>query len=248
MKLTGSGFYIRDVILSRDWDVLVILDGCRYDIFRELYGGKFNVLRGFSCGSCTVEWFYNCFVRDNVRLGDVIYISGNPYVGNWTVDVVEGITYNASNHFYRVVEVWKHGFMRIGVGYTVNPYSVLLSFIINRKVYGGFRFIVHFLQPHAPYPYCECLRGYFTDDIRRPDFKLWSELEKGKVDPKVVRECYIDNLKWVMKYVFDLLEYCSGCRVIITSDHGEAFMEHGIADHPCFVDDPVLTTVPLVYV
>ena len=63
----------------------------------------------------------------------------------------------------------------------------------------------------------------------------------------LVIEGYKRNLLWVLGYVRKLLEDTRGKRVIITSDHGEAFGEWFTFNHPPGAKVPVLREVP-VYV
>jgi len=236
----------KNIILSRKWDILIILDACRYDVFRELYGSEFNVLEGESEGSCTVEWFYNTFVVDNVRLDDVVYVSGSPYVSNHLTRL-DNMSYYGKNHFFRVVDVWDFGFRKVGYAYVVDPQMVYNWFNIVKTIHKNKRFIVHFMQPHAPYPHCKELSKYYIDKVGYPDLKLWEAMRKGEVNPKLALECYKNNLQWVMKYVYKIVENNRDKRIVITADHGEAFGEHGLYDHPCYRSEDVLRKVPLVF-
>lgn len=65
-------------ITEGKWDILIILDACRYDFFRKVYG---NYLPGHlkkrkSRGSGTTEWLAKTFKE----VYDITYISANPYV------------------------------------------------------------------------------------------------------------------------------------------------------------------------
>jgi len=54
---------------------------------------------------------------------------------------------------------------------------------------------------------------------------------------------YEDNLKQVLDYVRQLIDNISG-KIIVTSDHGEAFGEQGVWEHDLKVRIPVLIEVP----
>jgi len=233
----------KELIEKRNWDVLIILDACRYDIFNMLYGSKFNVIPVKSRGSCTVEWFYYTFTK---KYKDVVYISGNPYISSYVTRVGK-IRFRASDIFARVINVWNVGWTKINEVYTVNPSTIYHTSIVSSKFHKDKKFIIHFLQPHAPYPMCDKLRKYFTSYVFSPDFNLWKALEKGEIKPDIVKECYIKNLEWVMNFVFRLLQFFEGRRIVITGDHGECFGEKGYVDHPCGVDILELRIVPWVY-
>jgi len=237
-----------DVILGREWDILIVLDACRYDVFRVLFGKTFKVEKAVTEGTCTIEWFYKTFTVNNADMKDVIYISGSPYVGRHTVKH-DNMEYNPLRHFANVVEVWKYAFMKIGYAYTVNPFHVMKQLFIQNRLHRDKKFIVHFMQPHAPYPMCYPLQKYFTMNMSSPDFKLWEALRNNEVDRELVIRCYKQNLLWVMSYVFTILNMFRGKKIVITADHAECFGENGVVNHPCYRHDvETLKTVPLVVI
>lgn len=237
-----------DVILGKEWDILIVLDACRYDVFKELFGKTFKVEKAVTEGTCTIEWFYKTFTVNNVVWKDVIYISGSPYIGRHTVKH-DNMEYNPLRHFANVVEVWKYAFTRIGYAYTVNPFHVMKQLFIQNRLHRDKKFIVHFMQPHAPYPMCYPLQKYFTMNMSSPDFKLWEALRNNEVDRELVIRCYKQNLLWVMGFVFTILNLFRGKKIVITSDHAECFGENGVVNHPCYRHDvEPLKTVPLVVI
>jgi hypothetical protein len=133
-------------VISEAWDYLIVLDACRYDYFERYwkdYLPEGQLSCRWSCGSCTDEWkvksFPDCY--DNI-----IYLSANPQIGNISV-----YGYCARDHFSEVVEIWKNGWdSEIG---TVLPETVTNKAIqcISKVNTKGKRFIVHYMQPHAPY-------------------------------------------------------------------------------------------------
>ena len=140
-----------------EWDVLIILDACRFDAFKSVYKKFFSgkLIKAYSCGSATAEWFYNNFV--DFKLNDTIYISSNPYIGNIERSTrtrkLRLIRFNARNHFYKVIDVWRTRWNN-GID-TVHPFDTTLEAIRLVKRYGGNkRLIVHYMQPHAPYISC----------------------------------------------------------------------------------------------
>jgi len=65
-----------EYVMKKDWDNLIILDACRYDLFVEVSGLKPDYI--ISRGSCTAE-----FLRENFqgnKFMDTIYITANPIV------------------------------------------------------------------------------------------------------------------------------------------------------------------------
>jgi len=136
-----------------DWDFLIVLDACRYDFFSHYYKDYFSgsLSKIVSPGACTREWFIKSF---NEYFEDVIYISANPYINS--VNTNTGINIKtrhyriaAKNHFSKIIDVWSFGWNdKLG---TVHPQTLTQIALSLRKQYPKKRFIIHYLQPHAPY-------------------------------------------------------------------------------------------------
>lgn len=80
----------RKFIHGEDWDILIILDACRYDVFEKVHGtyldGELKKVR--SEGSETREWLKKTWVDKY----DLSYYSANPYVnslGVWSLKVIQ---------------------------------------------------------------------------------------------------------------------------------------------------------------
>lgn len=131
-------------IMDEKWDYLIVLDACRYDYFSRFYGyylqGKLEKV--LSPASTTLGWCKKSFRE---YYDDVVYVSTNPYI-NSKVEV-EG--FGAKDYFFRVVDVWDYGWdEKFG---TVHPQKVNEAVQNLRGKYSGKRFIIHYMQPHAPY-------------------------------------------------------------------------------------------------
>jgi hypothetical protein len=130
-------------IEDESWDFLIVLDACRFDYFAQTYGNylRGNLSKRLSLGSNTPDWFANSFTRKHP---DTVYVSANPFI-NGLSDSKLG----AAQLFHKVIDVWDICWSEeLGA---VHPQEV------NRVVKGAiekfpsFRFVVHYLQPHAPY-------------------------------------------------------------------------------------------------
>jgi hypothetical protein len=131
-------------VMEEDWDFLIVLDACRFDYFSEVYQGYFDgkLEKIISTGCSTVEWLKRSFTG---YYPDVIYISGNPYINSKMM--IGG--FNAKRHFYKIVDVWDFGWdSKLG---TVPPREINKATLRYYLKYPQKRFIVHYLQPHAPY-------------------------------------------------------------------------------------------------
>ena len=151
-------------IAEEDWDLLIILDACRYDYFKKYYAFFFEgiLTRGYSAGSCTYEWLLNSF-RD--KHFDIVYVSANPYINS----ITKINSFRAIDHFYKIIDAW----FRYWDNYlgTVLPQHVNILAIkaLRRYINHGKRFIVHYLQPHAPYvgDKVKPIKGYPKPNVRK---------------------------------------------------------------------------------
>lgn len=129
--------------LDEDWDFLIILDACRYDYFKEIYrdylpAGKFEKV--LSPASHTDEWVKKVF---SDIYDDIVYISANPFINS------KGIKGFNPKKFFKVIDVWYDGWDENCN--TVPPDKVNEATLNAVRKYINKRFIIHYMQPHAPY-------------------------------------------------------------------------------------------------
>jgi hypothetical protein len=141
-------------VIEEDWDYLIILDACRYDYFAGMAENYFTgrLQEGISLGFGTLEWLKKNFTS---YYPDVIYVSGNPYCNS----KMEVSGFDAKQHFYRVVDVWEFGWDE-NLG-TVPPEKITQAALEAIKRFAEKKFIIHYLQPHAPYISQRFFRGGF---------------------------------------------------------------------------------------
>jgi len=147
-------------VMEENWDYLIILDACRYDYFTAVWKNYFDgeLEKRVSLGSGTLEW---CLESFKGYYPDVIYISGNPYINS----KVEIKGFNARRHFYKVIDVWDFGWDKeLGTVPPENVNKITLSLV---RKFTQKRFIIHYLQPHAPY----ISREFKTIGFPNPDPK-----------------------------------------------------------------------------
>lgn len=131
-------------IMEESWDYLIVLDACRYDYFEKIYqkhlSGKLTCKK--SVGSATIQWRNNSF---SDFYEDIVYISSNPYINS--IHPIKD--FDSKSHFPLIIDVWATGWNpEIG---TVYPHTVTKEALKAIKQYPKKRFIIHYLQPHAPY-------------------------------------------------------------------------------------------------
>ena len=80
-------------VFDKDWDTLVVLDACRYDMFEAISQLDGRLSSRFSKGSSTVEWLRANFHGPDLR--DTIYVTANPQLernhDGWDIDLHETI-------------------------------------------------------------------------------------------------------------------------------------------------------------
>ena len=136
-------------LLEENWDFLIILDACRYDFFEDLYRNYLegNVKKAISPAIHTMDWLNKVFPD---FYDDIVYVSANPYI-NSRIEVTDplGNKYKGKKHFFKIVDVWKWGWdNKLG---TVPPSEVNKAVLKVKDNYKNKRFILHYIQPHAPY-------------------------------------------------------------------------------------------------
>lgn len=139
----------KELIHKRDWNCLIILDACRYDIFEKVYSeyleGKLKKVK--SAGVWTGEWLERTFNNEDNE--DIVYVSDHPYINSKGREIVEG--FDASKTFFRVIDVWnKHWSSDLG---HVPPKQTSKETRLARAKFPRKKLISHFTHPHGPYLY-----------------------------------------------------------------------------------------------
>lgn len=232
-------------IMKEEWDYLLVLDACRYDYFEKIYT---KYLQGdlsmkVSRGTSSSEWLNKNF-REYYE--DTVYVSGNPHCSDHEIHGFLG-----TKHFHKIDHVWKYAWSEDLD--TVTPEPMVEATLKMKKAYPNKRMIVHFIQPHGPWigktkisvaemgtdPTLKtAIDGKWTVDTL-----VWEAVRQGKFDVDKLRQAYMDNLELVLEHVQGLVAQLDG-KIVITADHGEAFGEKFIVDHPPGVYIKELTDVP----
>jgi len=211
-------------VMSRDWDNLVILDACRYDMFSEMNRIEGNLSRVISQASTTGKFLDANFTAESYP--ESIYVSANPHVAVHDIDT----------KFFDRVRLWETSWD--DQLQTVHPQSVVERTTEVHEQHPNKRLIVHFIQPHYPFigeTGQEIEHGTMTgngaiSDERDQD-SVWRRLEKGELSKEVVWKAYRENLEVVFPHVEELLNRLDG-KSVVTSDHGNAFGRFGVYGHP----------------
>ena len=211
-----------DLIKKGDWNTLVILDACRYDVFKKVidtYDGFFGNLKPVKTNSIdTPEWYINNWVGKK-GTEDAVLISANP----------QSFRYGELK-FKTTVRAWNH----LASALKVHPENTL-AYYYNYALMQ--RAVIHFIPPHIPYlgdKGVQLNAKLKINPLRNP-MNLGYELDvftkygqKNGWDE--IKKCYEENLKIIIPLVTSLYtDYLAP--VVITSDHGECLGEGGKFGH-----------------
>ncbi|MXR52997.1 hypothetical protein GRX03_15465 [Halovenus sp. WSH3] len=198
-------------IFAADWDTLVILDACRYDLFERVADlpGETTAVR--SKGSATEEFLRGNF--DGKRLHDTVYVTASPMLHRHRDDI--------DVEFHATVNVWDDR------GWddqyrTVLPETMAEETLAAAEQYPNKRILSHFLQPHYPF-LGETGAEWF--DLDRLDFQ-WEDVATGDLDipDAVLERAYEETLEAALPSVERLLSELRG-KTVVTADHGQMFGE-----------------------
>jgi hypothetical protein len=230
-----------DPVLDADWDVLVVLDACRADLFAEVAtGSDYDFLPAepgsrTSPASSSVEWLETVFGgADDDALADLAYVTGNPYSAS-KID---------HDRFHTVDEVWRYAWDD-DLG-TIPPRPVTDAAVRTGRETTADRMVVHYMQPHFPSVLEREQRseGVELDEFGDDEMSVWDDLRFGHRSEADAWQTYRENLEYVFDDLDLLFKNLDAERVVVTADHGNAFGEHHVYGHPGGVDLPVLRKVP----
>lgn len=253
-------------VLDKEWDILIILDACRYDLFTSL-SAEFMRLEDYknyshiiSVASSTGEWFEKTFKGRNCK--DIIYISGNPWINERCIaGDIAGQQNIGRNPFFKIVTAWKD--KENIIHNTTHPESITKLAEYFMKVYPDKRLILHYMQPHFPYIGKHPIYQELWEPVRKemfrldktikgeqprhpypykPQSSLWNVMKEGIITREDAWIGYRENLRLVMKEL-DTWKSFKGKKAI-TADHGECFLDYGIDGHPSGMRVEELVKVP----
>ncbi len=242
-----------ETVYDREWDVLVILDACRVDLFAEVAdeyewlpdGETVDQTAVDSVAGSSSEWMERTFgAADADTLANTAYITGNPF----SSQQLDG------EDFALLDETWRYA-------WDDDAGSIRPEPLVDRAIQVGReddhdRLIVHLMQPHAPFlGHNEIHAGFRPDYWGSPDavrdedqqgLDVWHRIRRGELERETVWRAYRENLRIALESVARLRRNIDG-RLVLTADHGNALGEYGVWGHP---DVPVegIRSVPWVSV
>lgn len=196
-----------DIFTHEDWDNLIILDACRYDVFKKKISMSGTLEKRRSRGGMSPEFVRGNF--SNKKLYDTVYVSAN----EWFAKLRDKI--NSEVHQFVNIQAEHLDLAEM----SVRPETVTQQAL---RVAGNFpnkRLIVHYMQPHQPYI------GPTGEEHFAISPGLIETLRKSEnVSDELLWQAYCENLEIVLEQVKRLVDSLEG-KTVITSDHGELLGE-----------------------
>lgn len=204
-------------VFTEDWDNLVILDACRYDMFERYAELPGRLEHRHTQGTSTTEFLKANFGgRD---LHDTVYVTANPQLYHNRNEI--------DTKLYRTIDIWREEGWNEEHG-TVLPETVTEYAQRAARAHPNKRLVVHYIQPH--YPFIESETEFDKRHLAAPDAdgqgagkgeNVWGQLMTGALDanPADIWRPYVANLKRALPHVEELIRELGG-RTVVTADHG----------------------------
>lgn len=199
-------------VMKEDWDNLILLDACRYDMFEERVDLEGELESRISLGSTSEEFLERNFGDDTFH--DTVYVNTNPYLPRLRLD---------DGTFHAVVDLLDEWNPELQ---TVHPETVVNAARDALTEFSSKRLIIHFMQPHVPFigeiGQQISAKGWGSEQSEGDltGRTVWQQLREGSYDDEdLVWKAYYENLDIVLSYVDGLLEDLPG-RTVISADHG----------------------------
>lgn len=204
------------MVMEEDWDNLILLDGCRYDLFESTHSLDGELESRISPGSESAEFLLANFSDQTHH--DTVYITANPHVFKLP-----------ENTFHATINLLDDGWD--SELYTVTPETMANAV---RKAHSEFpnkRLIAHFMQPH--YPFIGELgrqiqqggigrrdkNGNVVDSAGEGDIWMKLQFHLSDLTRNDVWAAYKENLELVLDEIEEMLPAIDG-KTVISADHG----------------------------
>ena len=238
-KRFGADYNRRGVdVIDEDWDTLVILDACRYELFSEENPIEGRLEKRISRGAHTSGFLRGNF--DGRTLHNTVYTTASPQLQKRRDEI--DVEFHAVNNVWDS-ERWDEEER------TVLPDSMTDAGLEAHERYPDKRHIVHYIQPHYPFIGYDLDEGIRT--VGEDGFDIWEQRIRGRIDvsPEEIWSAYRNNLRLAFDAVERLIENVDG-QIVVTSDHGNMIGERSAPipirewGHPPGMYTNELVTVP----
>jgi len=241
--------WVGDVWWGREWDVLVILDGARVDVMREVVGS--DVRSTWSAASTSIDWIDRHFAdRYRDEWEDAAYVTANPFAAHDNDDARSAdLDAKPLGHFD---PVYRRAWGEVEGIKTTPPTAVTDAAIRAHRETDCDRLIVHYMQPHQPFRSRPEWENVFSNmenlvrDVTHGGADIWGRCRDGEIDREELWAAYLDNLRWVWQDVTERLLANVDGDVLVTADHGNGMGEWGAWSHRGGQLAPTVRKVPVV--
>jgi hypothetical protein len=223
-------------IFDENWDACIILDACRYDLFRStarkhtVWHDFDTVERAWSLASTTQQWAPRTFNRTPEKiLKNTAYVTSNA-----NIECSSSVELGAIDH------VWQ---------YASKPNKKVDSSTVTNRAASYIQsdefeqVVIHYALPHAPFPHC--IGKYDSQPSEEPGSTqtVWKGLRDGRFGQEEIWKDYQLALKRGLGEVKRVINHVNG-RILVTSDHGNLLGEWGFYGHPHSMLLPSVRRVP----
>lgn len=224
-------------VLEREWDNLIILDACRYDLFEEFIE-EYQADSIYSVGSSSSEFIRETF--SDADLKDVVLLTANPHFH--TSQFQDLVGKKPEEVFYTVYHLYEtHWSETEG---TVVPKDVNKAALSAKKLFPDKKLIIWYMQPHFPFLNSDVAGAPLGTEAQDECIRsVWGRASAGKISREKLWREYGKNLDIVFEKVVELDKKLEG-KTVVTSDHGNLVGEANLFGHPTALPVKSLHKVP----
>lgn len=252
-------------VFDREWDVLIVLDTARVDAL-QLVSDEYDFIQEvgsvWSVGGASAEWLARTFDEPHKsEIQNTAFLSAQSHVQEILDSKVQQSDKNRpiplkalrlipsvdindlgkAEYLFNFETIGEEGPFGHTEGNTPPRYVTDRGIAVGRE-HDFDRLMLQYHQPHTPW-FSQALEE--NRDLQYYEYDWWNYYyETGDVES--IWEAYMNDLRFVLDDIEVLLENLDADRVVITSDHGEAFGEYGILGHKIGSLHPKVRKVPWV--
>lgn len=220
-------------LYAKEWDNVIILDACRFDLYQEVVGeSEYRI----TVGSSSQEFIKNTFSQSKMK--DTVCVTANPHYN--PADFREYSGKDLEEVFHSVFDTYRTDWNNEQG--TVMPQKILRDVKTADKLFPDKNKLVHMMQPHHPF-----INSELPDSTAHPSAhkgqKVWARAAKGEISKKDIWPEYRKNLEYVLSTVKEMAEFLEG-DTFVTADHGNFVGENNLYGHPSNSEAQVLRKVP----
>jgi len=193
-------------LYKTDWQTMIILDACRYDVFSEVYKDYFDgkLIKAETKSTSTDRWYKRYWMGEHK---DKCLISMNPIYKREKIEL----------GFGKIVEAWP-GFEPI---IAIDKY---------RELEWGGKVVIHLIPPHIPFLSARGKKVQGMAACRYEGHASHTITAYGRAGHwDTVKEIYRENAEHALQVLKD--NWIFKGPVVITADHGELLGEGNFYGH-----------------